>query len=699
MNFLNPTALVALLAATIPLILHLLNLRKLRILPFSSTRLLQELQKSQIRKLQLRQLLLLLLRTLLIIFLVLAAARPVAEIALPGLSAEASNSTVLLLDNSFSMEIADARGERFQQAKDALAHFLQSAPSGDEFALLLMADLSNQRWEEFNRDRSIFFDALAQSSIAYTTARISPALQKAAALLANAQNVNKNLLIVSDFQQINFADFPDSLHLFDEETHIFLLPIGSDDGAIEQNIAIDTAIVLTRIFEQHKPVEVEVRLRNYSDAPAENVIVSMHFNGQRVIQRAVNIPPNGHATVHLAAAPKSRGAIRGMVEVEGDILDADNRFFFGFTIPEQPHIALVGSPEDLSLLHLALQPDSAATQFLLERIAPQELPTVDLTQFDVLYLVNLPRFSNSLALQLRQYVLDGGNIILFAGPAIDTANYNSVLLPNLGIGPLHLVRYEKAHPARFSSMDFHHPLFTGVFRGTTNPADIPESPEIWAAAIAPGEQTIIALNDGPFLSETRLGNGRIFFYAVPPTMAWSNFPLTGIFVTLAFRSAQYLSASEMLGAQFLVGTPIRLLLPRKAAAAGAVVLVGPDNTEVEMQVLQLPEGAVITLPPFTHPGTWIIRSPEGKILSLVSCNVPAAESDPTRIESQALLHRFQRIIPESHVHILQSTQQLQTALQAGTLTSELWKLFVILALLCAIAEMLIAKAWRDELPD
>ncbi len=697
MNFLNPAALIALVAAGIPIILHLLNLRKLRVMPFSSTALLQELQKSQIRKLQLRQLLLLILRTLLIVFLVLAVARPVAEVSLPGLSAQASSSTLILLDNSFSMEIADPQGERFQQAKDGVAQFLQTASGNDEFALLLMADLSNQRWEEFTRDRSVLYTALPTMKIAYTTAKLFPALQKAAATLATAQNINKNVFIVSDFQQVNFAGLQDSVRLFSEDTHIFLLPIGQSHS-IEQNISIDTAIVLTRIFERSKPVNVQVRLRNHSDEPAENVVVSMLFNGQRVIQRAVNIPPNATTTIELSAVPTMRGAIRGVIEVEGDVLDADNRFFFGFTIPEHPRIALIGQPDERRLLHLALQPDTNFQQLQVTPVTPEELPTLDLSQFEVLFLIDIPRITPSLAEQLRQYVLDGGNLAIFPGPRIDTSNYNAVFLPALGLSSVHLRQYGRNHPARFSKLDLHHPLFAGVFRGTTQ-QQIPESPEIWQAAMVAGEQSIISLSDGPFLSETRLGNGRIFFFAVPPTTEWSNFPLTGIFVTLAFRTAQYLSATEMLGSQFLVGEPIQLILPRKAAAAGSVTLIAPDSSQMKARISQLPEGAVLSLPPFTTPGTWVVTTSDGKLLTLLSCNVPAAESDLQLVAPEELPKQFGTVINSENVHLLQSAQQLRAALQAGALTSELWKLFAVLALICAVAEMLIAKAWRDELPD
>ena len=49
MNFLNPVVLFGLFAATIPLILHLFNLRKLKTVNFSTLQFLKEMQKNKIK--------------------------------------------------------------------------------------------------------------------------------------------------------------------------------------------------------------------------------------------------------------------------------------------------------------------------------------------------------------------------------------------------------------------------------------------------------------------------------------------------------------------------------------------------------------------------------------------------------------------------------------------------------------------------
>ena len=83
-GFLQPLALLGLLAASIPPILHLLARRLPPVVPFPAVRYLSETERRQSRRLKLRNLLLLLLRTFLIVLIALAASRPIARVPFGG---------------------------------------------------------------------------------------------------------------------------------------------------------------------------------------------------------------------------------------------------------------------------------------------------------------------------------------------------------------------------------------------------------------------------------------------------------------------------------------------------------------------------------------------------------------------------------------------------------------------------------------
>lgn len=437
MTFLNPAILFGLIAAAIPILLHFFNLRKLQIIDFSTLAFLKELQKTRIRRLKLTQLLLLLLRIMIVVCAVLAFARPTVPTSFPGLGAKAKSSVVIILDNSFSMELADERGVRMKQAKEATLRIIRSLSEGDEAALVQMANLDDRRYFEFTRDFGALGEAVQNVPIAYTTGKLESALRLASSVLGKARNINQEIFIITDNQTNIITDDPgaqrDSAKIFPASAALYIVPIGADSKAGEKNLSVDSLHLITRIFESGKPVETEARVRNSGREDVKDVIVSLVMNGERVAQRTVNIPAGETRTIPIAAAaPETSsekggyGLVRCMVEVEGDVLEADNRRHFGFVLPPKPRIAVIGATDETALLALALRSGNIASSISV--LPPEALSAMALNEVDAVMLVNLPRFSASDVSRLQTFVQDGGGVFIFAGDRSDIANYNSTVL-------------------------------------------------------------------------------------------------------------------------------------------------------------------------------------------------------------------------------------------------------------------------------
>jgi hypothetical protein len=99
-GFLHPWLLVALPAAALPLLLHLLARREPPTVAFPAVRYLRAAAAEHQRRLRLQHWLLLLIRTLLILALVIAAAGPTTRLS--GVSEHAPGALVIILDNSAS---------------------------------------------------------------------------------------------------------------------------------------------------------------------------------------------------------------------------------------------------------------------------------------------------------------------------------------------------------------------------------------------------------------------------------------------------------------------------------------------------------------------------------------------------------------------------------------------------------------------
>ena len=201
MTFLNPFVLFGLAAAAIPILLHLLNLRKLKTIDFSTLRFLKELQKTSIRKLKTQQIILLILRTLIVILSVLAFSRPTIKSTLPSIGTHAKSSIIVVLDNSLSMDITDEDGNRFSKAKKLTSEILGALEEGDEMAFIPLSSLINNRKRSFSRNFAWLKEEINNCSVNPATATLNDGLRAAQGLLDASLHVNKEIYILTDLQQ------------------------------------------------------------------------------------------------------------------------------------------------------------------------------------------------------------------------------------------------------------------------------------------------------------------------------------------------------------------------------------------------------------------------------------------------------------------------------------------------------------------
>jgi hypothetical protein len=111
MSFLNPFFLLALLAVGLPLLLHLLKLRKAKKLSFSTLQFFKALEQTTLRRVEIKRWLLLLLRMLALACLAMVLARPFLPPNSFGLANQnASVVHAILIDNSSSMSRIGPQG-------------------------------------------------------------------------------------------------------------------------------------------------------------------------------------------------------------------------------------------------------------------------------------------------------------------------------------------------------------------------------------------------------------------------------------------------------------------------------------------------------------------------------------------------------------------------------------------------------------
>ncbi len=689
MNFLNPFALIGLAAASIPVLLHLLNMRRLRTVEFSTLRFLLQLQQTRVRRLKLQQLLLLILRTLLVLFAVLALARPTIPGRLPLLSSPSRSSVVILVDNSYSMEASDAAGQRLRQAISAATSIVDGLQDGDEVAVIPMVGADVNDRIAFTRTFDVAREDLARIRLSEGTAELPPLLRSAQNLFADALHAHHEVYVISDAQRsLTMREYADSSLAFESDASIFLVRIGNGLRGLEQNLSVDSIHIVTKLLQSDKPIEVEASVRNGSEQDATGVVVSLAIDGTRVAQRVADLPANSTRTVLLAAPPQKTGIATVSVELDNDAIDLDNSRWAGVLIPERAKVAIVGAATETTFIRTVLSlPGMERSAPLVRTFASITEASSSLPETDVLVISGGALSVTDIG-RVRLFAERGGGLLVFSSQSEGLES----LLAACGLTVGSLTEAPRDAPFQVTSTDRDHPLFAGVFKPDADRTRSVESPKIWKLRPASGGVDIVQTGGGPLVTEAAVGRGRVLYAAVSPLTEWSTYPLTGLFAAFVIRSVLYCAALRDDLAQARVGEPLRLALPPRYAGLAAVLVTDVQGVTSRTACVQLPSGAMVDIPPQDRSGVVRIQTEDSRPVMAVAVNGSNLESHLSYFERGDWKSQTNPMVKvPDHVVEVEAGRSMREVVTSARTGSELWPLFIVLALSCAAAEMLVSR--------
>src|SRR4051812_23599153 len=137
LTFLTPLFLVGLLAAAIPLIIHLSRSRRTKKMRFSTTRFFTDQFLRSYRMSRLKEILLLLCRMALCGLLAVALARPLLLPRGQAFVGGGSRSVVIVLDNSASMAYGEGGRTQLDRARDVARELVEGLRPGDTATVVL----------------------------------------------------------------------------------------------------------------------------------------------------------------------------------------------------------------------------------------------------------------------------------------------------------------------------------------------------------------------------------------------------------------------------------------------------------------------------------------------------------------------------------------------------------------------------------
>ncbi|MCB0833543.1 MAG: hypothetical protein KDC45_08785, partial [Bacteroidetes bacterium] len=564
------------------------------------------------------------------------------------------------------------------RAKTMVNFLLSHLNQGDEVALIRTTAVS-----ENNTFKQSFGEAGRWiRDLTFSHSKPSPenAVYKAVELMKSARNPNKEIYLVSAFQD---AVYPDEKIRIPDDIHLLLIDLLKPPM---RNVAAIHAEVTSRLFETGKPVELKLVLRN-DGIDKTAVQASVFLNQRRVAQVPISLEGEGMSESIVRFIVPNAGYLKGRVEIDEDALLADNTRYFHLFVEDSIRVQLVGDESDTRLIDLALNPTgSSDSRIKTTRISAEKVGLADFSSAEIIVLSNMP-LSESLVRKLRRALDNGKGLILFPGDKIDFNQYNR-LLGDWKAGtwlPLRDVGTSKDVFVGFGETDMLHPIINGLFDVTGVKKKL-ESPAIFRMSeIKPGPNAklIIALSSGGgFLAESPVGDGHLMMFAVAPQLAWSDFPIRGLFAPLIVRSVYYLASTQSLAESdrapaITVASRDVSGLPSLRSSKGEIIVPTSRTVDAKL-ILSIPESAT--------PDNYEILDGE-RIIGIADVNPNPDYTNPAK----APIEKLQSIFALENLEIIKENDRMEDYILRSRYGGELWNWFLIVALALLFMELVISQ--------
>ncbi len=709
MSFLNPILLVALAAAAIPIIIHLINFRKPRKIAFSTLAFFQELQKSTIRRINIKRFLLLAMRVLAVAMLALALARPFLPSQVAGwLGASAQGDHVaILVDNGPSMMQIDEAGPYMDQALHAAAEIVDQ--SGEDARFLIIPTHGELISGRFMRRAEAlrFLDRLESvNKGGFPDARLRYIQDR----LDDEPGAGGRIYWISDARKTQLEKLEGYFLAAEPDRDwqpVTFIRVGGDTF---QNLAVTGVEMTGQTLGSGIPVGVSVKIRNFGDQPVHNAYLSLEIDGERLGQYEVSLDAGQERELLFEVIPESPGVIRGRAILEGGTYTFDHTRYFSLEVPESRNVLLISDRGEDASRRSYLRPALVAAGETGTRIHTSftDISTFrdyDLDAFDAIILESPARVPDYLQAELVQFVQQGRGILFVPSEQGNFENYNR-FLGQFNAGSFTGMRgtygrFEEV--ASLQPLDSGHLLAADLFEMSEEEElriDMPAIYHYWRyqREDAGSGATVLRTNLGePLFVEHPFGDGMVMVGTMGFSPGWSNMSIKPIYAPLVYRMLLYVVSWEHGGVrEHLLGAPF----DRYFSEFGADVTLRLNGEEVRPETAASARGLRVRYPAQEWEPGWLELELDGK-KSAIAINQDISESDFSSLSLSETRQYLSNIIPVAAVVSIAgySADEIRAVVASVSFGREVWNWFIWMALAFMVAECIISKKYRTENAD
>ena len=591
--FLNPWMLLGAAAIASPILIHLLNKRRFKIVEWAAMDFLFQADKKNRKRVQLENFILLALRCLAMLLVALMLARPFLPSSLTSFVQKSQKiERVLLVDDSLSQSVPRGNSTAFDDTKvsikEILSGFANSSDTEDWLTVMLASNPENPVLA--NEPLTMATLATLGESVDRLTCvdrgvDYPVALDRVSRYLTGQREAGgRALYVFSDLRQRDWNVETDS----ETAPNKLLAAIGD---AVEGCYVVDTgddndqnlSVVSVRPLEfpiAGKVIPFEVMVKNNGSQNVEQVRVLFQVNeGQPEYETIANLAPgrsevlefryvfpasaaseledslnelnqNGKAalTNYRVLAQIDRQSL-GQDGLKADQLVADSESLYAARVSDGVSVLLVdgasSSVSERSDTHYLRALDVPGAGLKVTTITPADLETVSLSDYRVIFLCNMDEASMPRVRSLERWVDSGGGLVIMPGDRVRAQTFNDAFYrEGAGLSPVKLQTIE-GDPSLGQWVNFEvdpqvHPALQVVLESEATSVSKIDVFMWWESIVTSellGKTVSVPLRltdqaNSPAMVDRIFGKGRVVFFAFPADADWSMWPTGGTFVPI-----------------------------------------------------------------------------------------------------------------------------------------------------------------------
>ena len=639
MQFKHPEILYFLFLLVIPILVHLFQLRRFKKEYFTNVRFLKALSIQTRKSSKIKKWLLLATRILLLTFIIIAFAQPFFKAKD---SKNSSNEMYIVLDNSFSMQ---AKGQKGELLKRAVQELLENTPENQTFSLITNSETF---WNTDIKSIRTELQNLKYSALPF---QLESAMEK---IKSRKSAFNKDVAVITDAVGLE----PKQLKSIDSDFNTyFIIP----EAQHENNTSIDSVFIHQTLDDFY---EIGLKLSAFGKKDKE-IPVAL-YNQNKLIAKTLTKLETKNKTIYFTIPKKD---FHGYASITDNGLEYDNTYYFSISKPKKNNIISIGPPEKANFLSRIYTSD----EFNFNNYALGNLDYNAIEKQDAIVLNELDEIPQALQTTLKSFVEKGGNLVLIPSAKASIGNLN-VFFKNFGnIQFKSIENKEKL----VTKINFNHPLYGGVFENKIDNFQYPKTKNSFGI-VGSNPAALYYEDQTAFLTTLNNPIAAVYVFTAPINLENSNFQQSPLIVPTFYKMG--LNNQNNGVTAIFIGNNKAFLVDVTLSKDEILKIKNETDTFIPLQ--QILNGKVkLTFNDFPEKAGNFGVFNQKERLQNVSFNYNRTESDLAQANENVL----------SDYKTIDSIDTVFDSLQTDRTDNQIWKWFVIFALLFLVTEIAIIR--------